>query len=432
MAMIITAPLPYQIVQRGNDNEALVLIAGRTDAQNRRLFYEFTPVWNGQRETGQLAVADGVFSAYVPVQGGLYSLQLTTDTGESAGVVRVGVGEVFAVVGHSVAQGDDRFTLEGGNADRVFTSPIDLAGDNINYRDSGKLSDWPPAFSPYLSGVKAGPFGSNTHLWAKMGEAIAEKAGVPVLIYNAAFGGTTLDYWAKSATGGSFNHSFIKSEKSFPYVNLRNALSRAKTTTGLRAVLCDLGQNDYEVHDEAKLIRAYQQIIATSRTEVGFEGLAWVINRQTPFRSEAHIRRVQEAVIAGGTNIWSGPDYDKIDYSTDSPDTVHLNEKGLAKAAEAWAVAIGLDHGLFATSTPLLAGVKPGVAIQPPAQLIQNTTEIDDDQIWAIGFNASFVMGALCMALGIFFIWLVIALFRDPEEGQYFPDPDADQFGAID
>jgi hypothetical protein len=169
-------------------------------------------------------------------------------------------------------------------------------------------------------------------------------------LLNAAFGGTSLEHWAKSARGEPFEHSFVNSSIRMPYIRLEHALTKYCAITGLRAVLADQGQNDWPEKDEEKIITNYKAWIDQARKDVGFPGLAVVVNRQSPPNGFGQIRRVQDRVIKEHPRCFPGPDYDTL-AQEDTTDKVHLSESGAKKAARLWADA--LDADFFRAASPL-------------------------------------------------------------------------------
>jgi hypothetical protein len=199
-------------------------------------------------------------------------------------------------------------------------------------------------------GVQPAPVGRGTYFWATFAEHVAKAQGVPVLLLNAAFGGTSLEHWAKSARGEPFEHSFVNSSIRMPYIRLEHALTKYCAITGLRAVLADQGQNDWPEKDEEKIITNYKAWIDQARKDVGFPGLAVVVNRQSPPNGFGQIRRVQDRVIKEHPRCFPGPDYDTL-AQEDTTDKVHLSESGAKKAARLWADA--LDADFFRAAAPL-------------------------------------------------------------------------------
>ena len=185
-----------------------------------------------------------------------------------------------------------------------------------------------------------------------------------MLILNAAFGGTSLEHWAKSARGENFEHSFVNSRIGMPYSNLRNALQCYAAQLGVRALLCDQGQNDWPEENEDLIVSNYRSWIDQARIELGFEKLAIVANRQTPSAQKRKVRAAQERIIADVSNCFAGPDYDLLE-EADRTDGIHLSATGANKAAVMWAEA--LDAEFFKRSMPFIpASYATGEKLKSP------------------------------------------------------------------
>lgn len=295
---------------------------------------------------GRLTIAAGWYSLEVRVRGDGYAAVATVE--------RVGVGEVFVVVGHSVAHGG-AINLPGAEDDRVSTIALP-AGDTESqwqYKFTGDPRFLPEAVGRHFdSNVQPAPAGNGTYFWAAFAEHVAESQQVPVLLLNAAFGGTSLEHWAKSARGEPFTHPFVISSIRMPYIRLEHALTKYCSVTGLRAILADQGQNDWPEKDEDKIVANYKAWIEQARKDAGFSNLAVVVNRQSPPDGFGQIRRVQERMIKEYPGCFPGPDYDTLE-PQDTVDQVHLSESGARKAARLWADA--LDAAFFRTAVPLQA-----------------------------------------------------------------------------
>jgi hypothetical protein len=261
---------------------------------------------------------------------------------------------VFVVVGHSVAHGG-HINLPGAQDDRVNTialPPGDMESKR-QYKLTGQARFLPPAVGTHFaSDVQPAPAGSGTYFWAAFAEHIAKSQNVPVLLLNAAFGGTSLEHWAKSARDESFEHPFVISSIRMPYIRLEHALKKYASVTGLRAILADQGQNDWPEKDENRIFANYQAWIDQARKDTGFPSLAVVVNRQSPPDGFGQIRRVQDRMIKEYPHCFAGPDYDTLS-KEDTTDKVHLSESGAKKAAQRWANALNADF--FNSTTPLEA-----------------------------------------------------------------------------
>ncbi|MES2707689.1 MAG: sialate O-acetylesterase [Verrucomicrobiota bacterium] len=318
---------------------------------------------------------DFKYSGKLTVPAGWYSLEVRARAGEkpastasaatgdsisvsasgaiaTASVTRFGVGEVFVVVGHSVAHGGD-INLPGAEDDRISTIALPAGGmeSQRQYRLTGDPRFLPEAAGRHFdSGVQPAPAGNGPYFWAAFAEHTARKQNVPVLVLNAAFGGTSLEHWAKSARGEPFEHPFVKSSIRMPYIRLEHALTKYCAVTGLRAILADQGQNDWPEKDEEKIIANYRTWIDQARRDADFPGLAVVVNRQSPPGSGGRIRRIQDRMILEFPHCFPGPDYETL-APEDTVDKVHLSESGAKKAAGLWTEALTAEF--FKSAAPL-------------------------------------------------------------------------------
>lgn len=344
----LTSPASRLVYQRGSDGTALLRIAGSGASPGAALEARLSPV-NSVNSTERweslgIAHADGRFDEGLRVKAGWHRLEVRAKTLRGvviATVDRVGVGEVFIVVGHSVAHGG-RTNLAGAVDDRVNTIAwtTNSAAARKDYERTADSRFLPPLLgTQFGNDVVPGPFGHGTYFWAQFAERVARAQDVPVLLLNAAFGGTSLEHWAKSARGERFEHSFVKSDLRMPYINLHHALRHYATVTGVRAILADQGQNDWPEPDARKVFTNYLAFVEQARTDLGFPQLAVVVNRATPPGNKTAIRNAQERMIRDVPHCFAGPDYDTL-AKADRYDGVHLSESGMARAAQLWAEAL--------------------------------------------------------------------------------------------
>ncbi len=295
---------------------------------------------------GQLRAAAGWYSLEVRARGDGF-------TG-AASVGRVGVGEVFVVVGHSVAHGGD-INLPGATDDRVNTIALPVGDREAErrYLATGDPQFLPPAVGRQFGDqVRPAPAGHGTYFWAAFAEQVARRQNVPVLMLNAAFGGSSLEHWAMSARGESFAHPFVNASLRMPYRRLEHALTRYGALTGVRAILSDQGQNDWPEPDAEKIAANYAAWIEQARIDAGCPHLAVVVNRQSPPGGNGNVRGVQERMIRQHPYCYPGPDYDSLG-TADRTDGVHVSATGAREAARLWAEALGPQF--FQTVSPMLA-----------------------------------------------------------------------------
>jgi hypothetical protein len=358
----ISMPTSRIVYQRNDKNKAIIEIRGEINetASSIEARLISRKVGEGVNTKWKRVARNvhGSFSGLITATGGWYNLEVRAKQGKffltTALVERVGIGEVFIVAGHSVAQGGD-INIEGATDDRVSTVALHEKSDTFEkYLKTGDPQFLPkPEFVQAVTGVAQAPFAHGNYLWSKFAELLAQRGNVPVLIYNAAFGGTSLEHWAKSSQGIQFDHSFIKSAIRMPYINLLNTFKKYIPLTGLRAILADQGQNDAGQKNADTIFENYKTFIRQAREDLHDPQLAVIVNRQTPKDAPA-VREAQERMIKQPYSF-PGPDYDIL-LPEDHVDGVHLSASGEEKAAEMWAKA--LTPEFFKNSIPWLPSWK--------------------------------------------------------------------------
>ncbi len=367
----ITSPANRLVFQRDLSGNATIPVAGNCAWPGATVEAHLVDVATGKAGDWSVigtAQPDFTFRGTLNAPAGWYSLEARV-RGDgikfaTARVQRVGVGEVFVVVGHSVAHGG-LINLPGAEDDRVNTIALPTGDPQVQrrYKSTGDPSLLPPVVGRHFDSlVQPAPAGNGTYFWATFAEHVARAQNAPVLLLNAAFGGTSLEHWAKSARGEMFEHPFVKSSARMPYIRLEHALKKYCAVTGLRAILADQGQNDWPERDEDRLFANYKAWIEQARMDTAFPKLAVVVNRQSPPDGFGQIRRVQERVIREDAHCFPGADYDTFG-SDDTVDKVHLSEAGERKAAHMWADA--LDANFFKTAEPLLPAADALVPQRP-------------------------------------------------------------------
>lgn len=354
----IATPVSRIVYQRNNANQAPVPLRGGCSGNVTRVEARALVV-NGGSSTGWTVVdgapSGGSWRGSLTLNGGWYGLEVRAFEGgaqvASASLDRVGVGEIFIVAGHSVAQGQD-IQIEGSTDERGITIPDNRTADqHTQYNNTADPAWLPPAvFAQYASGVTPAPFGAGTYFWGKFAQYVAQNQNVPVIVYNAAFGGTSLEHWSKSSQGIWFPHSFVNASIRMPYINVYNTLKQYIRLTGMRAILSDQGANDWPNTDLNQVYGYYKTWVDQSRADLGFGQLAVVVNRHTP-NGNGVIRQAQMKMINEAGSCFTGPDYDTL-APEDRHDGIHLSAQGEWKTASMWAAA--LDGGFFASSQPYL------------------------------------------------------------------------------
>jgi hypothetical protein len=210
----LTYPLPYQVVQRGLDNHALVEVRGTCDTTADEIQVRFMPMGDGQgAETPWYRVSRWLdsFSGMISAPAGWLRIEVRALTrGEVTGFSFqgcFGVGEVFLIFGHSIAQGGMPF---GKGATDWRVSTIDHSSDAL-------LEPLPFSFKPLADNTKIAPFGGAPYAWAKLGDRLAKRLNLPILFYNCAHGGTNIEHAWKSVMRVPFEHWFCRYHTGQPY-----------------------------------------------------------------------------------------------------------------------------------------------------------------------------------------------------------------------
>ncbi|GAB3751276.1 hypothetical protein [Spirosoma pomorum] len=376
----VTFPVERMIIQRNNNNQATIQIAGSYAQAFDRVEARVVARAAGQGNSTDWApvqtLANGQFEGRVVATGGWYRIEVRgLRNGQivaSDAVERFGVGEVFAIVGHSNAQGTscivggaDRCpTIDGAADERVTVVGLDQSTPEFRQYELTAQTQYLPglAFSQLLTRSGISPFASIAWFWGRMGDLLVQRLNVPVLIYNAGFGGTNMEHNYKAAYDIPFEHGFVNYNIRMPYANLRNLMNLYVNSTGIRAVLLNHGEND-RGNATSDILMHHYGVIDKSRSEFGKPDLAWIVALSSfasaPFDN---VRQAQAQVIGrSGYRTFQGPDLDQITSVGDRPDGIHYSPTGQVKAAQRWADAI--LNNILQNITPYEAQFQPLVGI---------------------------------------------------------------------
>ena len=374
----ITFPVNRMVVQRSNANQATVQIAGSysqpLDLIEARVVARAanqgtSTTWT----TLQTNPINGQFNGNLTVKGGWYQVQVR---GWQSGVVvasdsvsRFGVGEVFALLGHSNVQGsactvngvNQCPSLDGASDDRVTIVLLETNSSPFQqYMNTADTRYLPGLeFSKLINstGMGISPFGGMAWFWGHMGDVLVSQLNVPVLIYNAGFGGTSMqqNYWA--AYNIPFQHSFVRYDLRMPYANIRNIMNLYVPTTGLRAVLVQHGENERD-NPADSTAKYYYKVIDKLRTDYNKPNLGVIVALSSFVGAVYQNPRTAQQRIINTPNYlaYQGPDLDNINTLTDRPDGIHFSPSGQTKAGESWANAI---NSTYQAITPYMAESQP-------------------------------------------------------------------------
>ena len=392
----VAFPVSRAVFQRNTANNASVPITGTYSIPVTRIEARMVARTNGQGFTTDFqTIVDnpqgGVFNAQLTVQGGWYDLIVRfmrgSDEVARQTVERVGVGEVFVVVGQSNAQGV-RGNTEPAQDDRVNAV-------NYQYQPSQYPGDAPyPVFSQLSGNNRIAPRGFSSWCWGNLGDLLAQRLNVPILFFNAAFEGTSVRNWAESSLGQQTLSDYIPAfyEKGQPYGSLQIALTNYISLVGMRAILWHQGETDNAFSTtRSQYSDRLNTLIKQSRIRSGKQ-IPWVVSRASyddALKSNPNIIGAQNDIIAGGNNVFAGPNTELIQIPRTRPpynDAIHFDNDGLRQLAAAWNSS--LTDSFFSTATPINASPAPAISVNCPGGNAVNFTVTNYDNVsWESGEN---------------------------------------------
>jgi chitodextrinase len=376
----ITFPVNRIVLQRNNQNEARLVIAGRSDQPADRIEARLEVVQGGQAQEWRSideTLDNGAFSGSLTAKGGWYRLQVRAVRGGSAvgsvsTIERVGVGEVFLIVGHSNAQGGSSPPLPAASLtsrERVISINPGRDPERFRLYDQTGNADYLPGleFSELCATCGMAPFISDqSWFWGRLGERLVERLNVPVLLYSTAFGGSNMEQMYKAAHDIPFEHGFIRYGIRMPYRNVQVALQKYIPTTGVRAILSGHGIND-QGNTRENFRFYYEKVIEKTRQEASNPELTWVV-APSAFAGDVkqHIVEGQWDIIgrqARNPNIFKGAELNQIGLDGRT-DRLHFNQSGQEAAARLWDQALTLEF--FDLSKPQLSRTPTVVGTPTP------------------------------------------------------------------
>ncbi len=323
----LTYPLPHQVIQRDARNEAAVDIRGCCDTSADRIEVRFVP-FGDNPEFGEttpwhrVAPWFDAFSTVMTVKAGWYRIEVQQYRGEELldhlFLHPFGVGEVFALFGHSLVQGGE---LGAPGASDLRVSCL------VQDANPPTAETVPLEFGPLKSGSGFGPFHGAPYAWGLLGDRLVKRLKVPVLFYGCGFGGTNIEHNYKTIRRIPFEHGFCRFNQGMPFRPLGLVLQRFVPETGIRAILCQHGINDSGLNDRAAEFRdMFHFVIDYTRATFTLPDLAWVLTREskpgTPFEN---IRATIDRMLAEEREVYPGPDFARYTATTEGrDDRIHL------------------------------------------------------------------------------------------------------------
>ena len=345
VGLVLDSPQDYQVVKRNAKNIGVVRVRGKLgEAARKADALEYRVGADGPWKKLAAPDKDGVFDTTVEVAaGGWFRFEVRAAAGgavvASAGVERLGVGEVFVVAGqsNSANHGAEKQTTTTGRV---------AAFDGHR---------WQPANDP-----QPGASGTGGSFLPPFGDAVAEKFGVPVGLVACGVGATSVREWLpKGATfpnpptleGNVRKLADGRWESKGDLYAAFCARMKAQGPNGFRAVLWHQGESDANQKDATrtlpgKLYREYlEKLIRDSRKEIGWEAPWFVaqVSYQIPGDEGSPDIRSAQASLWKDKVALEGPDSDSLtgELRDNGGKGVHFSGPGLRAHAAKWADKVG-------------------------------------------------------------------------------------------
>ncbi len=378
---MITVTYPYagMVFQRDNSGAAYVNVRGLADCAEVSI--QFTPVqpgWGNASVTPKkVRVDNGQFNAWVKVPGGDYNLKVTdtTNAGNSSQLAQIGVGEVLLLWGHSFVAGDPGYNQDAVDS-RSRTVKTQRSAANPN--EPSRLENFnslPLEFGKISQDIGIGPFQVNVWMWGPFADEIVKRLNVPVLIYSAAFGGSSINQNEKIIKGQPFGYEWFNGIEKYrmPYRPVEAVVQKYAQLTGLRGVIAEHGGNDQGpvLAGEVNLANSYPFVINHTRKLLGWDKLIWTVSLEGNAFLNANASLVNDQlkqVLSSLPYAYMGIDLslpDTVGSWRDNDGTGHFRgAAGAEKYKALWLNAIKPDF--FTASVPYV--------INPPSEKSELTT----------------------------------------------------------
>lgn len=353
----VKLPLSRSVFQRDNNNTSNIYISGIYEDVIEKIEARLIPVIVGQGVATDWAILadkpqNGSFVGSIKGTGGWYQLQVRAWKNgvvvSQSTVEKVGIGEVFLIAGQSNAEGKRNFGERASVDDRV---------NCFDYQKIDFLDETPPfqSFSHIERTSSIAPRGQGTWCWGELGDLLAKRLNVPIMFFNAAYEGTSIENWYSSSIGVATKHPFFQFTfpNQTPYSYLRISLQYYISQLGLRSVLWEQGEAESELKTTQEYYAtALKRIIDKSRLESG-KKISWMIARTSLFKTNQiypTVINAQNSIINPADYIFEGPYTDSI--QVPRPEGVHFTDWGISALAKAWDAK--MDTRFFSQSVPFL------------------------------------------------------------------------------
>lgn len=391
--MKIISPKNKQVFQRDNEGLAPVRVQIETTEQVNIIVKKGDEV---VKTLSNLQPQNGKVIGSISLSSGLYVVELQTQTDKKT--IRFGVGEVFAIYGHSFTEGFNSEQSLDENIiipDNLF-SPMEQADlyQNTGYISLKDISKY--TLKTYESQEQI-DYAQKTGIWSWLGNILVKTYQCPIMFLNGGFGGSTLEQGYNVINKIPFGGGFVNYEKRMPIVKLENMLKYIVPETGIRSVICIHGDNDKsQKYPQSDVYKFWASNIANFRSIV--TNLNFVICPSITELEKQESKDVLNAtlqVIAEIEGVTKGSDIYKFDNNFRKADQLHLSYLGEQRAAQEIASVVGTKEYLL--------NFKPTIPVYLPAlekvqTLVESKKTIETKDVVYLSIIA-FVTGLLVKRL---------------------------------
>ncbi len=344
----IIEPMTRQVVQRRDDNVGNILFVGTYSGNvdgfqaSSNLQPAMAGTTLGWTPLIDVTIYEGSFvGIFRQPAGGFYNLQIRPtfqgQTGQSMTVSGVGVGEVFITAGQSNATNNGTPTGFYPSALVSCFNDGALGGTDPTYPGASWRWGYDP--QPALDGSTGGS------TWPTMANNLSQALGVPVGMYAAGFGGTSIADWLPESV-------LVPETPTQPQIvlfdRLTNAIDYFTIRGGVRAVLWIQGETDFG-NNTAPIVYLsnLSEVIEQSRQVTGVP-IKWMVAQSTTpvnyynLPEKIALEQVQAAVVDYKLTF-PGPNADLIGdpfrlYVNGDP--VHFDSAGLVLLGGYWGIYV--------------------------------------------------------------------------------------------
>jgi hypothetical protein len=328
--VIIDKVNSIDFVQRNVNNEGSITIVGKSDKNFQSAKIKFNSSLSGvSTDWLTLAIEPGTNEfkgKFILKAGGYYpQIQLFNDNKLYTDTLltwTVKVGEVFAVIGHSLAEGQTPYTIE--NFDPTWSEILNYSSGNVN------------------------------NFWGRLAEKLKIKLNVPIRIYNTGIGGSTSEHWGLSAYGLPFQHPFFDWRGRYPFYLYEKRLVNEISKVGLRGILVIHGENDVLL-SENTIVESTKMYIQKTRDLLDAPQLTFSIAKSNTGGTSEPIMKVKSAqkrILTEIKNTLVGADLETLTGEKYRWDGIHFNSAGLEQAAIRWDESLPLSF--FTQTSPYI------------------------------------------------------------------------------